>query len=87
MRVDRVTPTGEVVSRVETPVAKESAEVLAKIAPAAQTITVQPGFTLWRIASDRYGSGIEYVKVFSANQDKIKNPDLIYPGQVFSLPQ
>ncbi len=87
MRVDRVTPTGEVVSRVETPVAKESAEVLAQIAPTAQTITVQPGFTLWRIASDRYGSGIEYVKVFSANQDKIKNPDLIYPGQVFSLPQ
>lgn len=84
MRVDRVAPSGAVVSRVETPIAKEAPETLAALT--AQTITVQPGFTLWRIASDRYGSGVDYVKVFSANQDKIKNPDLIYPGQVFNLP-
>jgi LysM repeat protein len=51
------------------------------------TITVQPGFTLWAIAEDRFGKGTMYVQVFEANRDKIRDPDLIYPGQVFSLPQ
>jgi nucleoid-associated protein YgaU len=57
--------------------------------PAAQppvTITVQPGFTLWGIAQDRLGDGVLYVQVFDANRDKIRDPDLIYPGQVISLP-
>jgi nucleoid-associated protein YgaU len=51
------------------------------------TITVQPGFTLWGIATDMMGEGTMYVQVFEANKDKIRNPDLIYPGQVFTLPQ
>ncbi|MGB3250288.1 MAG: LysM peptidoglycan-binding domain-containing protein, partial [Tabrizicola sp.] len=51
------------------------------------TVTVQPGFTLWGIAQERYGDGVLYVQVFEANKDKIKNPDLIYPGQVFSVPE
>jgi len=48
--------------------------------------TVQPGYTLWAIARNRYGRGILYVQVFEANRDKIRDPDLIYPGQVFQLP-
>ena len=48
--------------------------------------TVQPGNTLWAIARERYGEGIMYVMVFEANRDRIRNPDLIYPGQVFVLP-
>lgn len=55
--------------------------------PAPVTVTVQPGFTLWGIAQERYGDGVLYVQVFEANRDKIKNPDLIYPGQVFSVPE
>ena len=51
------------------------------------TITVQPGFTLWAIARENYGDGVMYVQVFEANRDKIKDPDLIYPGQVFTVPQ
>ncbi|MDP4032623.1 MAG: LysM peptidoglycan-binding domain-containing protein [Pseudorhodobacter sp.] len=62
----------------------------AKPQPAAPppplTVTVQPGFTLWRIARENYGHGIMYVQVFEANRDKIRNPDLIYPGQVFAIP-
>ncbi len=50
------------------------------------TVTVQPGFTLWAIAKQNFGSGVMYVQVFEANKDKIKNPDLIYPGQVLSVP-
>lgn len=56
-------------------------------AAAPVTVTVQPGFTLWGIAQERYGDGVLYVQVFEANKDKIKDPDLIYPGQVFSVPE
>ncbi len=55
-------------------------------APPVVTVTVQPGFTLWGIAQERYGNGVLYVQVFEANRDKIRNPDLIYPGQVLSVP-
>ena len=55
-------------------------------APQPVSVTVQPGFTLWGIAQERYGDGVLYVQVFEANRDKIKDPDLIYPGQVFTVP-
>jgi nucleoid-associated protein YgaU len=57
------------------------------VPPPPVTITVQPGFTLWGIAQERLGDGVLYVQVFEANRDRIKNPDLIYPGQVFSIPE
>ena len=50
------------------------------------TVTVQPGYTLWFIAKQNFGEGVLYVQVFEANRDKIRNPDLIYPGQVFTIP-
>ncbi|MCU0906872.1 MAG: LysM peptidoglycan-binding domain-containing protein [Rhodobacteraceae bacterium] len=49
-------------------------------------VTVQPGNTLWGIASEQYGAGLLYVRVFEANRDRIRDPDLIYPGQVFTVP-
>ncbi|WP_347313058.1 LysM peptidoglycan-binding domain-containing protein [Defluviimonas sp. SAOS-178_SWC] len=52
----------------------------------AVIVTVQPGFSLWRIARENYGEGILYVKVYEANKDQIRNPDLIYPGQIFTVP-
>lgn len=55
-------------------------------AAAPLTITVQPGFTLWRIARENFGDGVLYVKVFEANKAQIRDPDLIYPGQVFTIP-
>ncbi|MFN4172801.1 MAG: LysM peptidoglycan-binding domain-containing protein [Pseudorhodobacter sp.] len=55
--------------------------------PAPVSVTVQPGFTLWAIARDQLGEGILYVQVFEANRDRIRNPDLIYPGQVFAIPE
>lgn len=94
LRLDEVTEGGTVVSRIETPFLREQPESVAA-AIADQTKpgfsvamrTVQPGNTLWAIARERYGQGILYVKVFEANRDRIRDPNLIYPGQVFVLPQ
>lgn len=54
--------------------------------PTQRTHTVVSGDTLWDIAAKYYGSGAKYPTIVSANQDKIKNPNLIYPGQVFVIP-
>lgn len=93
LRVDEVDGDGTVVSRTETPFKREAVADIAalddqRIASAApvQLITVQPGNTLWGIASESYGDGVLYVRVFEANADRIRNPDLIYPGQIFSVP-
>jgi nucleoid-associated protein YgaU len=70
-----------------TETASEPVALAEAAPPPPVTITVQPGFTLWGIAQERLGDGVLYVQVFEANRDRIKNPDLIYPGQVFSIPE
>lgn len=90
LRVDEIAEDGSVASRLETPFRRESEAVLAdapRDASGAVTATVVPGSTLWAIASETYGDGVLYVRVFEANRDKIRNPDLIYPGQIFDLPR
>lgn len=91
LRVDQVSAQGAVTSRVETPFKREATEALAAVQTdpevSVKAITVQPGTTLWAIARDRYGEGTLFVRVFEANKERIKNPDLIYPGQVFELPE
>ena len=92
LRIDELSLKGDVISRLESPFKREDREKLANlIAPSTSPVrinivTVQPGNTLWAIARKRYGDGLLYVQVFEANRDKIKNPDLIYPGQLFDLP-
>lgn len=90
LRVDAVDNAGDVTSRLETPFKREDPEVLAAATSGASgpvnAVTVQTGDTLWAIARDRYGEGLLYVRVFEANRTSIRNPDLIYPGQVFDLP-
>lgn len=92
LRVDQVDEADAVLSRVETPFKREAPVELEVAAQEVETkrvvaITVQPGNTLWAIAKESYGDGVQYVKVFEANKDRIKNPDLIYPGQVFTVPE
>lgn len=73
---------------VPVPVAGAADAPAAQLAPPPPvTVTVQPGFTLWGIARENFGAGVMYVQVYEANRDKIRNPDLIYPGQVFAIPQ
>jgi hypothetical protein len=56
-------------------------------APPPRTYTVVRGDCLWTIAQKYYGNGAAWPKIYDANRDKItKSPDLIYPGQVFTIP-
>ena len=50
------------------------------------TYTVKKGDCLWNIAKKYYGNGAKYTKIYEANKDKIRNPNLIYPGQVLTIP-
>lgn len=84
LRADQVDNAGKVIQRVEFP--------FSRAEPAGEelkegTIIVQPGNSLWRIARASYGKGISYTIIFEANRDQIGDPDLIYPGQVFKLPE
>lgn len=56
-------------------------------ASGVRVVTVQPGNTLWAIARESYGEGLLFVRVFEANRDRIRDPDLIYPGQIFTIPE
>ena len=91
LRIDEFDGAGNVTSRVETPFKREEQELAqlepeADDTPAARAVTVQPGNTLWAISRRNYGEGLMYVRIFEANRDRIRDPDLIYPGQVFTVP-
>jgi nucleoid-associated protein YgaU len=75
---------GKELARVETPFARSN--LLADLPRSDRFIVVQPGNSLWRIARRTLGSGSNYTVIFSANQDQISDPDLIYPGQIFVVP-
>jgi nucleoid-associated protein YgaU len=51
-----------------------------------RTYTVVSGDSLSKIAKKQYGDANKWKAIYEANKDKIKNPDLIYPGQVLNLP-
>ena len=89
LRIDEVNAEGDVVSRVETPFKREAEEVIATqgdLGRSVRAVTVQPGSTLWAISRRNYGEGTMYVRIYEANKDRIRDPDLIYPGQVFTVP-
>lgn len=52
----------------------------------AQTYTVKSGDSLSKIAKSVYGDASAWRRIYEANRDKIKNPDLIHPGQEFTIP-
>jgi nucleoid-associated protein YgaU len=51
-----------------------------------QTTTVEKGSNLWRISRGTLGRGIRYTEIYAANASQIRDPKLIYPGQVFVIP-
>ncbi len=83
LRVDQVGPDGQVVARSVIPFVR--GEPLTDL-PEGRIAIIQPGDHLWKLARQRYGSGFQYTLIYEANKDQIRNPDLIYPGQIFTLP-
>lgn len=79
--------SGAAISEVGSAQAADPAGGAAAGAAQISVLTVQPGNTLWGIASGAYGDGVLYVRLFEANRGQIRDPDLIYPGQVFTIPQ
>ena len=70
--------------KVATTTTERPAETAPK--PQNQTYTVVKGDCLWNIAKKFYGNGSKYTVIYDANRDKIKNPNLIYVGQVLTIP-
>jgi nucleoid-associated protein YgaU len=56
------------------------------VIPDISTTVVSRGDNLWRISHRIYGHGTRFTVIYGANQKQIRNPNLIYPGQVFVLP-
>ncbi len=65
-------------------------DIMADIKVADESVyarhTVKSGETLGKIAKHYYGDPSKYQKIFQANTDKLKNPDLIYPDQELVIP-
>jgi hypothetical protein len=85
LRVDRLTKDGKPVARLELPF--ERVVVPVDVSGNGRRLYVVRGDNLWNIARAHYGEGWHHTKIFNANKDQIRDPDLIYPGQVFSLPK
>lgn len=56
------------------------------VVPKILTTRVSRGDSLWRISQLSYGLGTRYATIYKANREQIRNPNLIYPGQVFVIP-
>ena len=93
LRLDQLGAKGQVVARQELPF--QRADLSAKGAaegsqapggPPGIRVVVQPKQSLWRIARHTYGQGVRYTVIYAANRDRIRDPNLIYPGQVFTVP-
>lgn len=82
LRVDQMSSEGIITSRAETPFERASTDLVLR----EGTVVVQPGNNLWMIADHVYGSGARYTIIYDGNRDQIRDPDLIYPGQVLTLP-
>jgi hypothetical protein len=83
LRADQLGVRNNVLARVEMPFTLDPAQ--ANLGP--NEVTIIKGNSLWRIARRVYGEGVMYTVIYEANRDLIKDPDLIYPGQVFNLPK
>lgn len=89
LRIDALDTAGQVTSRVETPFQRDFPRLPPPRPgePGESVVTVQPGGNLWTIARTHLGSGVRYTQIFTANRDLIRDPNLIYPGQILNLPE
>lgn len=84
LRLDQIAGGGSVAARIEVPFQRDR---VPEDAVQDGRMVVQPGQNLWRIARHAYGRGVRYTVIYAANRDTIRDPRLIYPGQVFAVPE
>lgn len=85
LQVDQIDDEGRVTAVIALPFERAEPED-AIAAQQSSRVIVQPGNSLWRIARRLYGEGLQYTVIYEANREQIRDPNLIYPGQVFSAP-
>ncbi len=84
LRLDRLTKDGKPVARLELPF--ERIPVPPSTGDGRRLVVVR-GDNLWNIARAHYGHGVHHTVIYGANKEQIRDPDLIYPGQVLSMPK
>ncbi|MBV1797400.1 LysM peptidoglycan-binding domain-containing protein [Siccirubricoccus sp. G192] len=84
LRVDQLAASGTVAARIEVPFQRD--QMAGDLVQDGRLI-VQPGQNLWWIARRVYGRGLRYTVIYQANREQIRDPRLIYPGQVFAVPE
>lgn len=69
---------------------QQGSDATAQVQPALErqdgAVIIRKGDTLWHISRRVYGRGIRYTTIYQANKDQIRDPNLIWPGQMFKLP-
>lgn len=83
LRAETAATNGAVAQLVKAPFAAPGAVAV----PAGERYVVRPGNNLWLLAQHAYGEGVRYTIIYQANRGSIRDPNLIYPGQVFILPK
>jgi nucleoid-associated protein YgaU len=81
LRVDQLGPDGSVAQRIDEPFEPPTGTI------ATGQYKVEAGNSLWVIARKAYGSGQQYTVIFGANKEHIRDPNLIFPGQIITLPK
>ena len=84
LRLDRLTKDGKPVARLELPFERVP---LSPVTGDGRRLVVVHGDNLWNIARAHYGHGVHHTVIYGANKEQIRDPDLIYPGQVLSMPK
>lgn len=84
LRADQLAADGSVTARAEIPFSRAGT---IELAANEDFVVVQPGNCLWLIARAKYGDGFQYTQIYEANAQQIRDPDLIYPGQIFLVPK
>ena len=75
---------GQTIASYRLPVASRD---LSQGMDGSKMVIVQQGDALWRIAYQSYGEGIKYVDIVRRNAAAINDPDLIFPNQIFAIPE
>jgi nucleoid-associated protein YgaU len=82
-----VAETGKPATSAEVTAVPEGTPLAPKLESVPGAVIIRRGDSLWRISRRVYGLGVRYSTIYLANQEQISDPDRIWPGQVFKVPE